>query len=137
MTSNYEDILHLPHHVSAKHPQMAAIDRAAQFSPFAALTGYGDALDETARLTDARAELDEDEKLELDRRLQWAMEQKSEVHITYFVPDRQKAGGSYVTAAGVLQKINECDHTVHMTDGRDIPIDEIIQIAGDIFSFDF
>lgn len=89
----YDDIIHLPHHVSAKHPQMPALDRAAQFSPFAALTGYETAIAETARLVDRRIELDENRKEELDEKLQMAREQlalEPEIAVTYFVPDAKK-----------------------------------------------
>ena len=126
----YEDIISLPHHVSDHHPQMSIHDRAAQFSPFAALTGYDDALRETARLTDRFIELDEDRKQEIDRQLYYIHEhliQKPPVKITYFVPDSQKDGGSYRTLEGHVQKINETAGKICMND-TEIPINKIYQI---------
>ena len=128
---SYEDIINLPHHVSPTRPQMPIADRAAQFSPFAALTGYHDAVKETARWTDSRVELDESEKSVLnDRLLALAARcsERPEVTVTYFQPDAKKAGGAYVTAAGKLMKLDEYARTVVLTDGRRIPIDEIIGI---------
>ena len=136
MTGPYDDIINLPHHVSATHPPMTAGDRAAQFSPFAALTGYDAAIKETARLTDKKLELDESMKDVLSRRLQiiadW-MKKRPEISITYFQPDMKKSGGAYVTAIGTVKKIDEYERIVIMTDGTAIPIDEIISIDGRIF----
>ena len=137
MTGHYEDLIGLPHHISKKHPQMAISDRAAQFSPFAALTGYGDTLKETARLTEHRIILSDDEKAVLDERLRIAVSQAAQhpvLTITYFVPDEKKDGGSYVTISGVLKRIGEYDHTVWMADGAKIPIEEIIQVEGNLFN---
>ncbi len=134
MTKTYDDIFHLPHHVSTTRPHMAAIDRAAQFSPFAALTGYGAAVKETARLTDERVELDDYMKDDLSNRLQIIadrLKEHPEIAITYFQPDAKKNGGAYVTAAGTVKKIDE--RVIVMTDGTAIPIDEIISIDGQIF----
>jgi len=136
MTGEYDDIINLPHHVSTKHPPMAAIGRAAQFSPFAALTGYDAAIKETGRLTDERVDLDEYLANALSDRLQIVAEriaEQPEIAITYFQPDRMKSGGSYVTAASVVKKIDEHKRIVIMTDGRTIPIDEIVGIEGAIF----
>ena len=97
MTSSYEDILHLPHHVSPTRPQMPMEDRAAQFSPFAALVGYDDAIDETARQTEAQITLTEDRKAELDQTMQQLLRQldrQPTVRLRYFVPDERKAGGA-------------------------------------------
>ncbi len=136
MTGPYDDIISLPHHVSATRPHMTAGDRAAQFSPFAALTGYDAAIKETARLTDKKLELDESMKDVLSRRLQiiadW-MKKRPEISITYFQPDMKKSGGAYVTAIGTVKKIDEYERIVIMTDGTAIPIDEIISIDGRIF----
>jgi len=132
----YDDIIDLPHHESPKHPRMSAINRAAQFSPFAALTGYGDAIVETARLTDVRVELDEDRKSALNEKLRMmagSIGEHPEVTITYFVSDTKKAGGSYVTTAGKVQKIEEYERLVVMADGARIPIEEIIEIDGEFF----
>ncbi len=130
MNEKYKDMLHLPHPVSVTHPRMSLQNRAAQFSPFAALTGYDDALRETARLTDRFIELDEDRKQEIDRQLYYIHEhliQKPPVKITYFVPDSQKDGGSYRTLEGHVQKINETAGKICMND-TEIPINKIYQI---------
>ncbi len=136
MTRSYDDIIRLPHHVSLKHPHMTNIDRAAQFSPFAALTGYDAAIKETARLTVEKVELNEDIKDALSDRLQIIAErikEHPEITITYFQPDAKKNGGAYATSIGTVQKIGEYDRIVVMTDGTAIPIDEIISIDGPIF----
>jgi hypothetical protein len=136
MTEAYDDIINLPHHVSKAHPPMAVIDRAAQFSPFAALTGYDAAIRETARMTDERIELDESTKAALNDRLQIMadrMKEHPEIAITYFQPDAKKEGGAYVTAIGTAKKIDECERFVVMTDGTAIFIDDIISIDGEIF----
>ena len=137
MTKTYDDIIHLPHHVSATHPHMSAIDRAAQFSPFAALTGYDAAIKETARLTDKRVELDESMKAALSNKLQMIadrLKEHPEIAITYFQPDAKKNGGAYVTVINTVKKIDVYERIVVMTDGKVIPIDEIISI--DIHSCD-
>ncbi len=136
MTKAYDDIINLPHHVSTKHPHMKAIDRAAQFSPFAALTGYDAAIKETARLTDERLELDEYMMAALSDRLQIIVDrigEHPEIAITYFQPDATKNGGAYVTATGTAKKIDEYERVVVMDDGTAIPIDEILSIDGQIF----
>ena len=136
MTKTYDDIIHLPHHVSTTHPHMAAIDRAAQFSPFAALTGYDAAIKETARLTDERVELDEYMKDSLSDRLQIIadrLKEYPEIAITYFQPDMKKNGGAYVTAISTAKKIDQYERVVVMTDRTVISIDEIISIDGQIF----
>ncbi len=136
MTKTYEDIIYLPHHVSTKHPHMSAIDRAAQFSPFAALTGYGEAIKETARLTGERVELDEYTKDALSDRLQIIADRINEhleIVITYFRPDAKKNGGTYITTISTVKKIDEYERVIVMTDGTAIPIDEIISIDGQIF----
>lgn len=132
---NYDDIIHLPHHVSKKHPQMAPLDRAAQFSPFAALTGHDAAIKETARLTDERVTLDEDEKAVLDARLQELKEQLSEqsaerpeVSITFFKPDDRKSGGSYETVCGRVKKIDGYERRIVLEDGTSIRIDDLVEI---------
>ncbi len=136
MTRAYDDILKLPRHVSATRPHMPAIDRAAQFSPFAALTGYDAAIKETARLTDERIELDEYMKGALSDRLQIIadrIKEQPEIVITYFQPDAKKDGGAYVTAAGTAKKTDEFERVVVMSNGTVIAIDEIINIDGQIF----
>ena len=127
----YDDIICLPHHVSEAHPQMALTDRAAQFSPFAALTGYEDALEETGRLTDVKIELDEDAKSILDEKLRMIQEQiaaRPQVRITYFVPDEKKEGGSYTAAEGWVKKIDRYGQNIVMNDGTKISIGEIREI---------
>lgn len=110
MINPYDDIINLPHHTSVSRPHMSAHDRAAQFSPFAALTGYGSAIAETARLTDARVELDEYTKADLNEKLcimQERIAQQPEVSITYFQPDKVKTGGAYITAVNAGFKMME------------------------------
>lgn len=136
MTRKYDDIIHLPHHVSKIRPQMAISDRAAQFSPFAALTGHDAAIIETARLTEKRVELDEYMKAALNHKLQIIVDKIKdhlEIVITYFKPDENKDGGAYVTFTGIVKKIDEYKRVVIMTDDIAIPIDEIISIEGEIF----
>ena len=130
--NEYEDIIHLPHHVSRKHPQMSMSDRAAQFSPFAALTGYDAAVEETARLTDCRIELDEYEAQHLDEQIQKLsghLQEHPEVSITYFLPDARKDGGEYVTVTGRVKKIENYERRIVLMDGRLIPIHEVISIS--------
>lgn len=130
--SRYHDIISLPHPVSTQRPRMSMLNRAAQFSPFAALTGYEATIRETARLTDARIELDECAKAALDAKLQAIQgNPRAPVSITYFVPDARKAGGAYVTAEGSVRKIDHARHIVQLTDRTEIPIEDIIGIEGD------
>ena len=123
---DYSDIIDHPHHVSRTHLQMSMHDRAAQFSPFAALTGFDAAVEEEARVTDKRMELEE------LRILSEHIEEQPEVSITYFVPDERKDGGGYVTKTGALKKIDEYVHVLIMTDGVKIPIREIIEVSLEI-----
>lgn len=118
---NYEDIINLPHHVSPVHPPMPLSDRAAQFAPFAALTGYGDVIKETARQTDRKPELTEEEKQELDYKLQMAVSlpgEKPAVTITYFVPDKKKAGGSSGYRAGSERPIQTEEYLLWREESR-------------------
>lgn len=136
MNTPYDDILPLPHHVSEKHPPMSRLDRAAQFSPFAALTGYEAAVEETARLTDQRIELDKGEKETIDQRLTLLRErlpEPTEVTITYFMPDKKKAGGAYVSVSGTVKKIDDYERMVILRNGTSIPIDDILHINGKLF----
>ena len=136
MTREYDDIINLPHHVSTTRAHMSDINRAAQFSPFAALTGYDAAIKETGRLTDERVELDEYTKEHLNDRLQIIADQLKEhpeISVTYFQPDAKKDGGAYVTASGTVKKIDIYERIVLMTDDTTIPIYEIISIEGQIF----
>lgn len=126
--TEYDDIIDLPRPKS-KHEPMPMSDRAAQFSPFAALTGYGDAIDETARLTDARIELSEEERAELDYKQQYlATLDAPTVTVTYFVPDERKSGGAYVTHTGVLKRVDEVERMVVFKDGLRVPLDEVMDI---------
>ena len=133
----YDDIINLPHHVSKKHQQMSLHDRAAQFSPFAALTGHKAAINETARLTDEKQILSEDVIAKLNEQLNLMKENIGTnliVTITYFVPDDRKSGGAYISNTGVVKKINEYNHTVILTDNTVIPIEQISEMQSDIFS---
>lgn len=130
-TNKYDDIIGLPHHVSAKRPQMSIHDRAAQFSPFAALTGHGAAIKETERLTEARIEMDENEKSIINEKLQMICENISEhpeVAVTYFVPDEKKAGGKYVTLEGNVKKMDVYHRVMVFEDGKCVPVDDIVEV---------
>lgn len=132
----YDDIINLPHHVSSKRPQMPMIDRAAQFSPFAALTGYDDAIYETGRLTDEKIDLIEEEKEALDRKQQFLLENLDErpaLTVTYFIPDAKKSGGAYVTKSGNLKKIDAIERWMQLTDGTKIPLDDVADIESELF----
>lgn len=137
MTDNYDDLLHLPHPTSKKHPRMSRLDRAAQFSPFAALTGYDDAVKETARLTDQRVELSDDELAVLDERLRLVLAWEDEpplVSVTWFNPDQRKEGGSYITTQGRIRKVDELKRVLVMEDGGKIPVDDIVELDSEIFN---
>ncbi len=132
----YEDIVDLPHHVSRKHPQPTMADRAARFTPFAAITGYEEMVLEEARVTDDRIEMDESSKAALNEKLNMILEfidEQPEVSITYFEPDKRKAGGAYVTVTGTVKRIDEYEHLVIMTDGKKINIDEIYNLQSELF----
>lgn len=133
---HYEDIINLPHHVSKKRTPMSVSARAAQFSPFAALTGYDKAVKETARLTSQRIELDESRKTVLNEKLQWILEhleKQFEVTFTFFKPDSRKSGGEYVEITGAVKKIDAIEHCVRLIDGTKIPIEEIYEINSAFF----
>ena len=134
MTDSYDDIIDLPHHVSSTRRHMTNAERAAQFSPFAALTGYGAAVEETARLTQEKLELDESAKSEINDRLLWLAQRIREApraRITYFVPDERKAGGRYVTEAGALRRIDEYNHVLVMENGLEIPMEDIFELEAE------
>ena len=136
MTGPYDDIIHLPHHTSRTRPRMPINNRAAQFSPFAALTGHDAAINETARLTDKRIELDDAGKALLDWRLGMVLDrldERPEVSVTYFLPDEKKAGRSYVTAEGFIKKFDRWEGALIMRDGVKIPVDEIISMESEMF----
>ena len=131
MTGPYDDIINLPHPTSAKHPRMPLSDRAAQFAPFAALSGHSAAFVETARLTDQRMELDEYEMARVDAELQHLQELlpgRPTASITYFVPDERKNGGSYQTVIGSVKRIDAVNGVIQMTDWQCIPIADVFSI---------
>ena len=137
MNRKYNEIMGLPHHVSKTRPQMPMSDRAAQFAPFAALTGYDSAIKETGRLTDERIELDEEALTALDRKYQLLMDtldDAPEVTITYFQPDERKAGGKYVSATGAVKKVDDFERRITMRDGTRVPMDDVLSIDGELFS---
>ena len=126
--NGYDDIINMPHHVPTTHPQMSMHDRAAQFSPFSALTGHGDAVKETARLTDEKLELTEDEISALNQKLNFLTEHaedRPEITVEYFVPDERKSGGAYITVTGNFRRIDEYSQSIIMTSGEEIPIKDI------------
>lgn len=132
----YDDIINLPHHQSVTRPHMSNYDRAAQFSPFAALTGHDEAIKETARLTDRKIELDEYTKEDLNSKLQILSDAPgTEVTITYFQPDEKKSGGAYLTITGCVKRIDEYEQTVVFTDRTAILIDQVSEIESEIFRF--
>lgn len=133
----YDDILYLPHHVSVGHPRMSGAERAAQFSPFAALTGYDAAVRETARQTDEYVELDESKKFMLNERLRFVLErleEQPEITITFFLPDERKKGGAYVSITGIVKKVDVLKRRIVLMDQTGIPIDQITEIDGACFS---
>ena len=140
MKTPYDDIIHLPHHVSQNHPQMPLRDRVTQFAPFAALTGYEAAVGETARLTAEKRELDAQEAEELNRRLTdlaAQLKDRPEVTIEYFVPDKTKAGGEYVFKSGTVVKILQVQKKLVLGDGTEIRIEDIVDISGELFAGEF
>ncbi len=134
--NRYDDIINLRHYSSPARPRMSRMNRAAQFAPFAALTGYDAAVTETARLTDKRHELTEDERIMLSEKLHILSENEQDrpvVRITYFLPDSRKSGGSYETATGAVRRIDEGEMKVIFADGKMIDIADICGIDGEIF----
>lgn len=134
MSDQYEDIINLPHHVSSHRPHMSNYDRAAQFSPFAALTGYDCAIAETARLTDQKIELSDDRIDALDAvlyKIGVNIASRPEVEILYFKPDARKAGGVYCAVTGAVRKLDQISKTLQLTDGTVIPILDILSISCD------
>jgi hypothetical protein len=134
--NKYEDIINLPHHVSSRHLHMPLQNRAAQFSPFAALSGYAAVIRETQRQTQDRIELNEDVREELDQKLQMLQAYSGtevEVEVTYFVPDSKKAGGSYETCSGKVRKIDWQGRRLWMEDGSVIPVEQICALESPLF----
>ncbi len=132
----YDDIIGMPHHVSATRSHMSMHDRAAQFSPFAALVGFDDCVNEAARLTDKKAELSEDKINELNSKLNILKDnadKKPFIFAEYFLPDKKKSGGEYVTAVGNFRRIDELSDELIMTNGISISLSDIYNIEGEIF----
>ena len=133
---DYSDIINLPYKKSKKYKHMSQKDRAAQFAPFAALTGHDAAIKETARLTDERLELSDEVIMKLNDQLNMIRDNigtEQEVSITYFVPDDKKSGGAYLTHSGIVKKIDEFERKLIMQDETVIPIEQISEIQGEIF----
>lgn len=131
---NYDDIIDLPHHVSPNRRRMSNLERGAQFSPFAALTGYEAAVEEAARLTDGKKELTEEMKAIIDAKIQAISEQpdaEPEVTITYFKPDERKEGGAYVRVTGAVREIDRIGKTIVLTDHTEIPMEQIREIEAE------
>ena len=127
----YDDILNMPHHVSSTRPHMPMHDRAAQFSPFAALVGYDAAVKETSRLTDEKQELTADKIADLNQKIAFLTEHADErpkVNIEYFIPDEKKSGGKYVTLSGNFRRIDEYNHNMVFVSGEEIPLNDIFMI---------
>ncbi len=130
MSGPYDDIIDLPHPTSERHPRMPMANRAAQFSPFAALSGYDDAVKETARLTDSKVELTEEEKVILDAKLQLLVP-GMEASFTYFQQDDKKEGGAYLTVTGTVKKFDSYAREIVLGDGRRMPIDDILELQSE------
>lgn len=130
MNDNYEDIIHLPHPNSKRHPRMSMLNRAAQFAPFAALTGYGNVITESARLTEDQISLEEDDQKRLNRTLANLLEESPHPYIAvrYFKPDRRKQGGSYEQYVGTLKRIDDYEQLLLFTTGKRIPLSAVVDI---------
>lgn len=127
--SRYEDIINLPHHQSDKRPHMSNYERAAQFSPFAALTGFDDEINEAARLTDCRPQLTEDQLNSLDEAIQRISElDKPLISVTFFIPDVNKSGGSYRVYTGTLRFLDFGEGKLKFTDNTAIPLDDVVDV---------
>lgn len=136
LSGKYDDIIHLSHFVSKRYPQMSMHDRAAQFSPFAALTGYDDLVKETARITDQKVDLDEYILDKLNERLcilKKNLSERVEVRITYFQEDLKKSGGRYLEKQGIIKKIDEFSGCIIFEDSTVIPVDDICEIESRLF----
>lgn len=132
----YDDMLHLPHHVSKTRRRMTRLERAAQFSPFAALTGYDATIQEAGRLTDARAILTESSHERLDEKLRRILEEigrQPEVTVTYFEPDLRKEGGAYVHVTGRVKKVAGYKQVMTMADGTEIPMEQVFDLESPLF----
>ncbi|MBP5723256.1 MAG: hypothetical protein J6X18_06760 [Bacteroidales bacterium] len=137
MSGKYDDIINLPHHVSETHPQMSMRNRAAQFSPFAALSGHSDAIHETARYTDDFQGVDESNVEALNQKIAMILDKINEhpqITVTYFKPDEKKEGGSYTLKMGNIKRVDDYEHVLQFTDNEKIPIQSIFNIDGEMFS---
>ena len=137
MNNRYDEIINLHHHVSKTRPQMPMSDRAAQFAPFAALTGYESAIKETGRLTDEKIEMDEEALNILNMKFQIlvdSLDDEPEVTFTYFKPDERKAGGAYLEVIGTVKKVDDFERLIVMQNGTKMPMDDILNIEGEIFA---
>lgn len=131
MSGKYDDLIGLPHHTSPRHPRMSGRDRAAQFAPFSALTGYGDVIDETARVTDEMIHLTEDARELLDmkqRILSEIIDSRPEITVVFFLPDPKKAGGAYESFTGKLKRIDTVEQYLLFEDGKRIPLAHVTRI---------
>ena len=138
MSGKYDDMLHLPHHVSPTRPRMTMAERAAQFSPFAALDGHQEAIRETGRAVGRRVDLSEEEKEVLDQKQRVILAaldrgESPEVAVTYFLPDPQKAGGAYVSRTGRVKKVREAEGRLVLTDGTEIPLPDVADLGSRLF----
>ena len=134
--NNYEDIINLPHHISSKRSQMSKEQRASQFAPFSALTGYEDAIKETARLTNRKIEVDEGLREVLNNKLNIIEENiknNPEVSITYFIPDKKKEGGEYIKITGIVRRIDIVNNLIIMIDKTKIKMQDVLNITCDLF----
>jgi hypothetical protein len=132
MMDEYDDIINLPHHVSKNHRQMPMEMRAAQFAPFAALTGYDAVINETARLTDQQVELEDYDNERLNRKYAELIENISEhpvITVSYFKPDKHKGGGAYVSKTGHIKKVDTYEQLMIMEDDTSIPLAAIVDIV--------
>ena len=124
----YDDMINLPRPEPVR-ARMDELSRAAQFAPFAALTGYDEAVGETARLVDEKIELSEDERAYLDEQTKKIREiPEREIAVTYFIADKRKSGGAYLTARGFVKKIDEIERVLVLTSGEEIPLDDVFDI---------
>lgn len=136
--NKYDDIINLPHYELKYHKKMSIISRAAQFSPFVALTGYSDLVNETARITGRKIELSEEELTDLDRKLQILnnnIKDKPDVKITYFIPDNKKSGGKYEVINGNVRKIDYINHAIILTNSKKIYIENILNIESSLYKY--
>ena len=132
----YDNIINLPHHVSKKHPQLSKASYAAQFSPFAALSGYDGIVSEVARFTDEHVELGDTEMDILSAKIQIIgdhIKEHPKIELTYFVKDKKKSGGAYLQKTARIKRVDDMERIMYFTDGTNLPIDDITDMQGEIF----